>query len=707
MALIPDYNPVQQSGSLGASQSVGAAAAPGQGLQQVGQGVSDIGQGVATWQAKKQKAVDVGAKASVRLAVAQARADHELFRQKNPDKEDEWVADYQNRIGGIRSALPTDISGDATFEIDNELSTYEEVGSKEVEGLAQVQGVKRARMAVDTAADAFVKSGQADSAEKQIREGEGTLYTPEEVAAKVAKIKPEAQAYEAEMMMNRDPFLIQKAITEKDKDGKFVNFPDLDPGRRGTLARQAESRVSEIRSERFNTVMTETLSGNWLQKSDALDMAKRGEWSYGQAYSYLNQLESFNKRQQPEHDNSAFNSLHTDVMRFDPKTDETGRMGADMAATIMASPLSPQHKSELMGQLTERQKKAPSLSGDKDMDRYVADKIDERFKAGQFGTFKIKKESEEGSGEFVEVQDQAAWERANAKRYDVMKDVQTFLKTTNETDRKKVDAALDAAMGISNQRPNPYRFTPKEGASRIDKVAPVKKADDGSTSYNLPAPLKAYEGTFLEAAKLNNLDPAFLMAVAMHETGGGTSSAFKVKRNAMGVSNSSGPISFEKVEDSIFRQAKTLANPNGPYKGARTIAEIGAVYAPSNADNDPKDLNKFWPNGVAKFYKELRGSGSATSFVASRDGAARFPGPQRIEQIDTRGKSWSEVQGEYWDKVGGGAVGDVAGELSALRQQWAETLVATAETKPKGKKSKGDLPSGPGEMNPILLPDVG
>lgn len=158
----------------------------------------------------------------------------------------------------------------------------------------------------------------------------------------------------------------------------------------------------------------------------------------------------------------------------------------------------------------------------------------------------------------------------------------------------------------------------RELGSKSAILEPIKRASGtvpgratttlpGETSMNLPEPLKTLAPTFRVEGKAHGLDPRLLAAIAMHETGNGTSSAFKNKNNAMGVSNSSGPISFDDSTASVAKMAKLLGSSKGPYKNANTLAEIAAIYAPSDADNDPNDLNKYWLTGVSKYLRQLGG----------------------------------------------------------------------------------------------------
>jgi len=118
-------------------------------------------------------------------------------------------------------------------------------------------------------------------------------------------------------------------------------------------------------------------------------------------------------------------------------------------------------------------------------------------------------------------------------------------------------------------------------------------------------PIQNLKSSFEKAGAKYNVDPAFLMAIAIMETGHGKSSAFRNKRNAMGVTDGELVRTFPKVEDSINHMAKTLANPNGPYKGLTTVDEIATKYSPVGADNDVNETNAQWPKIVKKLMKQL------------------------------------------------------------------------------------------------------
>lgn len=149
---------------------------------------------------------------------------------------------------------------------------------------------------------------------------------------------------------------------------------------------------------------------------------------------------------------------------------------------------------------------------------------------------------------------------------------------------------------------NPYRELTFEGnVGVLARGSGVQRSEALEKKLGGLAP---YYDAFVDAAKVNELDPKLLMAIAMHETGRGTSEAFRNKKNAMGVFDAKGPRSFPSVEASIYYMAEQLRK-NYIGKGLRSVAQIGAKYAPVGAANDPRRLNKHWVEGVTSYMNEL------------------------------------------------------------------------------------------------------
>jgi hypothetical protein len=109
---------------------------------------------------------------------------------------------------------------------------------------------------------------------------------------------------------------------------------------------------------------------------------------------------------------------------------------------------------------------------------------------------------------------------------------------------------------------------------------------------------------FVEAGEKYQINPAFLAAVSMHETGNGTSNASKYKNNIAGMMGNNGLKSYDSIEESIFDMARNLRN-NYLDEGKGTISQIGAKYAPIGAGNDPTGLNNHWVKGVQSYFDKM------------------------------------------------------------------------------------------------------
>lgn len=140
-----------------------------------------------------------------------------------------------------------------------------------------------------------------------------------------------------------------------------------------------------------------------------------------------------------------------------------------------------------------------------------------------------------------------------------------------------------------------------------DSYRQQRTVDIDALKALLPRQAQSLAKAFVDAGEKYNVDPLLLTAISKHETGSWTSSAFRNKNNAMGVSNSRGPIHMASREASIDKMASLIGSTtSGPYKNAETFRDLWSVYAPGPAtghgsiSNDPTNLNQHWgPSIVA------------------------------------------------------------------------------------------------------------
>ena len=201
---------------------------------------------------------------------------------------------------------------------------------------------------------------------------------------------------------------------------------------------------------------------------------------------------------------------------------------------------------------------------------------------------------------------------------------------------------------------------------------------------NLSAPLKKYAGSFQSSGEKYRVDPKFLAAISELETGHGTSAAFTLGQNAMGISNKNGPTRQPSVEDSIDKMAKIIASFSGPYRNASTISQIGHIYAPSGAKNDINGTNKNWGANVSSIYrnkfggnpmqavKSIMGTEASDQFANIGDMAPKIQ--QAVADIQKMKVEYSKIPDIAMDAAGkmdlqGDAQKRVAGEIAKAVQQ--------------------------------------
>lgn len=136
-------------------------------------------------------------------------------------------------------------------------------------------------------------------------------------------------------------------------------------------------------------------------------------------------------------------------------------------------------------------------------------------------------------------------------------------------------------------------------------ISPTASASGAKINNNLGGVLKGTGDLFSTIGTKYGIDPALLAAIAIHETGNGTSNAVKNKNNVGGMMGKNGLMTFSSLEEGIDKMASNLKR-NYIDKGLNTIEQIQQKYAPNGAANDPTGLNSYWTSGVKKYYNMFK-----------------------------------------------------------------------------------------------------
>ena len=134
----------------------------------------------------------------------------------------------------------------------------------------------------------------------------------------------------------------------------------------------------------------------------------------------------------------------------------------------------------------------------------------------------------------------------------------------------------------------------------------------------LPIRMRHLAPLYQQYGEQYGVNPIFLAAVSILETGRGTSGAYQTGNNAMGISDKEGPVKFGKVEDSIKKMAEILGSKDGVYKGAYTVEDIGAIFSPVGAENDYNGTNHNWAYNVISLMQGMGVNDASTLEVVKR-----------------------------------------------------------------------------------------
>jgi hypothetical protein len=245
-----------------------------------------------------------------------------------------------------------------------------------------------------------------------------------------------------------------------------------------------------------------------------------------------------------------------------------------------------------------------------------------------------------------------------------------YKKAQLEIAQKNANSRALSAIAAGNAPPANIDMPLGDGSTKLmqwdgesQSYVPVRTSGltDTSTSTlgNLPDPLKPFAKDFEVAGAKYGVAPNILAAISMHETGNGTSSAFRNKNNAMGISNASGPVEVGSVAESIDKMARLLGKGinegTGPYANVKSIADIANIYAPLGAGNDPRNLNQFWTQGVTSNIQKLsKNQAEQVQPTPQNQGGIGFT-PAKGSEQETFRTATEEEQALY-----GGIVGQVS-----------------------------------------------
>lgn len=170
-------------------------------------------------------------------------------------------------------------------------------------------------------------------------------------------------------------------------------------------------------------------------------------------------------------------------------------------------------------------------------------------------------------------------------------------------------------MGKNQFHPANFSFLSDPLALNSQSLIPVHLSNQATDLQFKPMPFIKLDNMlkgklagsamdFIQAGQKYDIHPALLSAIAIHETGNGSSRAVNEKLNVAGMMGRNGLRNYDSIQESIFDMARNLRE-NYFNQGRNTIDRIGAKYAPVGATNDPTGLNNHWVTGITSIFNRL------------------------------------------------------------------------------------------------------
>jgi hypothetical protein len=614
------------------------------GQAKMGEAIADAGSSLTQLAVKQMQAINVTKVAEAQDIMTEAESTMKVAMLKEPDElkwegiATEYATQAQSRISKMA------LSPVAKQQVDSDFSRW--------------QAHRTGQVKVDSARQSFdkvttkLKNQLLLNMERQDPEGfadnlQGGLdlgiLTDEDVALEQIKYTERGEQlkkkYEADNEKTTLEGVLGTAQNDPDEAEKIVNAKGFGTGMSPMVKERAKDIIRGVRRDTFADVQQAVYDGIAKQdiKTDTdIDrvinsVAPKGVNEADRLY-LKDKLKEFNTAAmketalRPEVISERFGRLLEAVDAYD----RDGYGGSDSkasrdayAAIIMEAGLLPiELRGEITGPLGQKWRDG-GIGINGTVKDYVDESIKDLYDNGGFGATTMKGKSLIGKDAVVT--DVEGQKLARARRADAAIAMKQWIKDHPNATRLEATGAIYQLSGQSMNAEdaaallnaaNRQTTAPAGTTGTVDWTGLSNKlsgktdnvrgfSEAGSLKDTLPAGLKPHAQDYIDAAKEHGLNPRVLAAISALETGGGTSNAFRNKRNAMGISDSSGPTEQPSVRDSIFRQAKTLSKAEGPYAKAKTIEEIGAIYAPPGAENDPKGTNGGWADGVRAWLSRL------------------------------------------------------------------------------------------------------
>lgn len=254
-------NPGMYEGVNQANQSIA------QGLSNIGQGMMEVEQNKLHLQQRTKIAADDGYITGSDTEYRRTGRALEDFALNNGDPST-WGEEVNARLAETKEKVMEGAKGLGPMA-QNELKLKVEAWEEDIRGRMQIAATRKNAENMHGAFNTFVQEAVQDGdiasieneAAKFVGKGYINATTGQSV---VAKARRDIQQNVINGMMQEEPFLLEKKLTEKDAEGHHVLFPEMPDTLRTTLLFRAHKAAAQTRSNsmrEWSSMMRDALDG--------------------------------------------------------------------------------------------------------------------------------------------------------------------------------------------------------------------------------------------------------------------------------------------------------------------------------------------------------------------------------------------------------------------------------------------------------------
>lgn len=227
-----------------------AAAAPWAALGGVGAEVQALGEKAAAFMVRQQRVKNIRMANELELKANEdfAAFQNEMARNPNPDA---WPEMWAKRLEGLKAAhLPSNLAPEQQALLGERMANFASQSTIDVAKSATMQGIGQAKQAIDNRLGQAVRMNDAEGGARAIQDGlDGGLFSDPEAEALSMDFNQKMEVQTVESDFQVDPIGTSKRLDEKNPDGTWANFTNLDPNQRARLIDGAKQQKRAVMGE--------------------------------------------------------------------------------------------------------------------------------------------------------------------------------------------------------------------------------------------------------------------------------------------------------------------------------------------------------------------------------------------------------------------------------------------------------------------------